>query len=193
MSLLLESIKYENGQLHNLKYHEARMQYALLKVHGKKIQFDLKKIIAVPANVRKGLYKCRIVYDTCIVETKFCEYKRKKIEKVHLIIDEHISYPHKFDDRDCINTHTKNLPKDEEIIIVKKDMLRDASYSNIALYNGSEWHTPTYPLLKGTKRAELLEKGIIKSKKIHVQDLKNYHQISFINALNDLGELSLKL
>lgn len=193
MSLLLESIKYHEGRLHNLKYHEARMQHAYLKIFGKEKEFNLNELIQVPKVLKNELYKCRIVYDTEIRSVEFSRYRRKRISSIKLVTDETISYPHKFEMRNCINKHTKNLAKGEEVIFVKKGLLRDASFSNIALFNGKEWHTPCYPLLKGTRRAELLEKGLIKSKKIRPADLSHYERISFISAMNDLDELSLKL
>ncbi len=193
MCRLLESIKCKNGELYNLSYHEDRMQRALLKVYGQKKRFNLAQEIKVPKGQRQGLFKCRIVYNTSILEVQFSPYKRKRIHSIKLVVDENISYPHKFEDRTCITKHTQNLKKGEEVIFVKKGLLRDASYSNIALFDGEAWHTPTYPLLKGTKRAELLKKGVIQSKKIRPGDLKKYKRISFITAMNDLDELSLAL
>ncbi len=193
MCQLLESIRWENGQYYNLDLHQARMTRAVKANFGTHVFFDLEKNIPVPKGIKKGRYKCRIIYDTQIHRVVFSIYERKKINAIKLVVDEKIAYSHKFENRDCINRHTKNLNEGEEIIFVKKGMLRDASYSNIALYNGAEWHTPTYPLLKGTKRAELLKTGIIFLKKITVHDLKKYERISFINALNDLGELTLDL
>ncbi len=193
MCQLLETIKYQNGQLHNLTYHEARMEYALLKNFAIKKRFDLGKLISLPKKNLNGLYKCRIVYTQSIEKIEFVKYKRKKISSIKLIEDEKISYSHKYENRSCITKHTKDLENEQEILIVKKGLLRDASYSNIALYNGKEWHTPSYPLLKGTKRSELLEKGIILSKKLKPKHLKQYTRISFINSMNNLNELYLDL
>jgi 4-amino-4-deoxychorismate lyase len=193
MSRLLESIRYEHGQLHNLAYHEARMAQAVFKIFGKKKTFHLAKEIRIPNNLDDALYKCRIVYDTEIRDIEFSIYERKKIDRYILVVDEHISYAYKYENRDCINRHTQNLAPGTEVIFVKKGLIRDASYSNIALYNGTEWHTPKYPLLKGTKRAELLDKKILKSKMIRPKDFKNYQRICFITALNDLGQLCLDI
>lgn len=193
MSQLLESIRFENGQFYNIELHEARMRKALIKNFQSKKTFDLLKEIAVPGGLQQGRYKCRIVYDTKIREVNFELYKRKKINSIKLVVDEKISYAHKYADRENILQHSRKLKPGEEIVFIKKGMLRDASYSNIALFNGTEWHTPTYPLLKGTRREELLSQKIILSKKIRPADLQNYERISFINALNDLDELSLKL
>ena len=52
----------------------------------------------------------------------------------------------------------------DDILIVKNGLLTDTSIANIALYDGNDWYTPLHPLLKGTKRAELLDKGVLKEK-----------------------------
>jgi 4-amino-4-deoxychorismate lyase len=193
MSRLLESIKCQDGKLCNLHLHEERMQRAFKSIFKSNQQFKLSNIIKVPSNARQGLFKCRIVYDKQIQEITFEKYKRKKITTIKLIHDESISYSHKYENRENILQHSKKLKKGEELLFVKKGLLRDGSYSNVALYNGSEWHTPAFPLLKGTKRAELLTEGIIKPKRLKVDDLKKYQKISFINAMNDLNELALSL
>lgn len=193
MSRLLESIKFENGLLHNLQLHEKRMQHAVKSVFKKNRKFRLASEISLPKKLKKTRYKCRIVYDTEIRAVQFIPYKRKKINRYKLVVDEEISYPHKFEDRSCILQHSQQLHPGEELIIVKKGLLRDASYSNIALFDGEQWHTPAYPLLKGTKRAELIEKKILLTKMIRPHDLKNYERISFINALNDLDELNVSV
>jgi 4-amino-4-deoxychorismate lyase len=193
MSRLLESIKVHDGVLYNLEYHQDRMQRAWRSIFGIHKTIDLARKIKVPKRAKQGLFKCRIVYDLEIIEIDFAPYKRKEVHKIKWVEDEKMSYSHKFENRDHITAHTQKLKAHEELIFIKGEMLRDASYSNIALFNGRDWHTPSYPLLKGTKRAELLEKGMIISKKIRPEHLKNYQRISFINALNDLNEMTFDL
>ena len=57
----------------------------------------------------------------------------------------------------------------DDILIVKNGLLTDTSIANIALYDGNDWYTPLHPLLKGTKRAELLDKGVLKEKEIKIK------------------------
>ena len=61
------------------------------------------------------------------------------------------------------------MPKEEWqmiFLIVKDGYLTDTSIANIALYDGYTWFTPAHPLLRGTKRAELLNKQLIVEKDI---------------------------
>lgn len=59
----------------------------------------------------------------------------------------------------------------DEIIIIKNGLVTDTSFTNIAIYKHGMWLTPKHPLLLGTKRAALLEKGIIQEADITVDDL----------------------
>ena len=59
---------------------------------------------------------------------------------------------------------------------VKNGRLTDTSYSNIALFDGNRWVTPAHPLLKGTMRQSLIDKGLLKEKGI------KYHGASASHA-----------
>lgn len=59
----------------------------------------------------------------------------------------------------------------DEIIIIKNGLVTGTSFTNIAIYKDGKWITPKHPLLLGTKRAALLEKGIIQEADITVDDL----------------------
>ena len=59
----------------------------------------------------------------------------------------------------------------DEVVIVKNGFISDTTISNLAFFDGSEWHTPNTPLLKGTKRAELLDSGFLKEKTIKLFQL----------------------
>lgn len=83
------------------------------------------------------------------------------------------------------------MPVDEELIIVKNGIITDTSYANLVFYNGKEWHTPSRPLLQGTKRQKLIDEGKIKEREIRVHDLKKFTKCSLINAMLDIGEIEL--
>lgn len=79
----------------------------------------------------------------------------------------------------------------DDILIVRRHLLTDTSIANIALFDGSHWHTPQHPLLKGTKRAELLDKGILTEKDIRMEELPAYSTVRLFNAMIDWGEVEL--
>ena len=74
----------------------------------------------------------------------------------------------------------------DEIIIVKNGRLTDTSYSNIALFDGNRWVTPAHPLLKGTMRQSLIDKGLLEEKDIMAEDFPKYLEVRLINAMMPL-------
>jgi len=69
----------------------------------------------------------------------------------------------------------------------------DSSYANIIFFDGRQWLTPSTYLLNGTCRQRLLKEGKIKEAPIHYTDIHQFEQIGFINAMLDIGELSLPI
>ena len=70
-------------------------------------------------------------------------------------------------------------------------LLTDTSIANIALWDGRQWHTPARPLLKGTRRAELLDNGILTEHDIPVEKIWTYRKIRLFNAMLHFGEIEL--
>jgi 4-amino-4-deoxychorismate lyase len=66
--------------------------------------------------------------------------------------------------------------------------IKDASYANLAFYDGEFWYTPACPLLEGTQRKYLLETKKIYPKEINISDLHKYQQVKFINAMMSWDE-----
>ena len=73
---------------------------------------------------------------------------------------------------------------------MKQGLLTDTSIANIALSDGTHWYTPAHPLLKGTKRAALLEEGILQEK---ISDRKTCFILycQAVQCMIDWGELEL--
>ncbi len=186
MSLLFESILVENGELKNVEWHRRRMQKSVLDIF--KIKKYWNEIVELNALKKKEKYKCKIIYNTEIISIAFEKYKPKIIKKIIPIIDNDIDYSYKYLDRKAIEKHTKKLNIDEECIFIKHGYITDSSYSNLAFWTGKEWHTPIKPMLNGTRRQYLLENNLIVEKNISWSEMYKYKKISFINALNNLGE-----
>ena len=69
----------------------------------------------------------------------------------------------------------------------------NAAICNIALFDGSNWATPRTPLIYGTNRAYLLEKGFVVEKDIFASHLANYQKITLFNALIDFQEIIIDI
>ena len=76
----------------------------------------------------------------------------------------------------------------DDILILKKGWITDSYYANVVLWDGVQWFTPEEPLLEGTMRASLLEKGIIKTAGIRIEDLSRFRSLRLINALNNWND-----
>lgn len=183
MSLLLETIKLQNGELRNLFYHEQRMNYSLKILCGIEDHFNLEKFLENIDLPKQGLYKCRIVYDDLSREVEFLPYDLKPVNRLRLVEHDRVSYEYKYLDRKIIN-RLYDLRQDcDDILIVKRGFVTDASYANIVFKRGKRWYTPWSALLKGTMRLSLLEKNMIYEEEIRVEDLKSFESFKLINAM----------
>ena len=193
MCQYIESLRVVDGHICNLTYHQQRMNRTRLEVFGQLTPLllnDVFKGIKAPS----GLAKLRFIYDeTGIHDISCTPYKRKEIRFLHLVYDDNISYPYKSTDRSALNELKKQQGDCDEILIVRNNHLTDTSYTNIALYDGEQWFTPSTPLLCGTMRQRLLDCGLLQEREICVSDIPNYQYISLFNAMISLGEIILPI
>lgn len=187
MCLLFETIKLKDGVFFNLHLHQKRMNDARKKLLGLSEDILLEEHLTPPVSVGKGIYKCRIDYAENIKKINFDKYNYRKIEFLKLVECNDISYQYKFCDRRKFEELKNDIGVDE-ILIVKNGFISDTSFSNIIFFDGNKWLTPDTPLLKGVKRQELLEKGLISEQEIRPTDLINFSKARLINAMLDLGD-----
>lgn len=195
MSLLFETIKVVNKKLQNVSFHNERMNRSRLELFGLKDDLNLNELIEIPTDISTDVYKCKVIYSDTIKDVEFRKYTPRKINLLRLVVNDKIDYSYKYLDRKVLDELVReNCKSDsEDILIVKNGRVTDTSYSNLALFDGKEWHTPKFPLLKGTKRAKLLYDKRIFEKDIMIYDLKNYFQIILINAMLEFDAREAKL
>jgi 4-amino-4-deoxychorismate lyase len=77
----------------------------------------------------------------------------------------------------------------DDILIVKRGMVTDSSYSNV-VFRGSygNWVTPATYLLPGTRRASLIQQGLISETDISINDITKYTELKLINAMMGLDD-----
>lgn len=189
MSLLLETLKIENGNILNIGLHNERMARSLYGIFGLKKEPDLEKIINVPEFAWNGIYKCRVVYDDRTTQVEFLPYIIRSVRSLKLIINENICYPYKFNARNEINRLMEMRGDCDDILIIKKGMVTDSSYSNVVFrdLNGN-WVTPSTYLLPGTRRASLIQQGLISETDISFSDIPEYYELKLINAMLGLDD-----
>ncbi|HNW97641.1 MAG TPA: aminotransferase class IV [Bacteroidales bacterium] len=186
MYQLLETIKLEKGQVCNLRYHQRRVDDSRMILFNIKEQLDIEPAINVPLRARQGVYKCRIVYGKEINDIQYIPYLTKKIKSLQLVEDNEIDYKFKYANRECFDSLLDDCIYDE-ILIIRNGFITDTSFSNIIFFDGNRWYTPASPLLKGTKRQQLLDEGKIFAEEIRPSDLKHFSKAMLINSMLDFN------
>lgn len=188
MYQLFETIKIFNGEIFNLKYHNRRMNHSRGILFDSSEKIDLSRLIIIPKEFRNGLIKCKVIYSDKIEGIEFSNYRLRNTTSLKIVACNEIEYGHKFLNREIFEELKikSGCSISQEILIVKNGLITDTSISNVVLFNGTKWLTPTKPLLNGTKRASLIDSGLIFEEEIRVKDLHLFTQIKFINAMIDL-------
>lgn len=197
MCRFIETILFKSNDMPLIKGHEHRFTQTQMAAWGKIIYPSLEKIIRNKKVILKDEipYKCRVVYDSENIEIEFTPYQKKEINILVLHECNDIDYQFKYENREALNALAKDLQPGEEVLIIKNNLITETSFTNIALWNGKEWHTPKTPLLQGVQRRKLIENKMILEKNIHAHKLASYQKIRLFNALvnwSDAWELSTK-
>lgn len=194
MSLLLETIRLENGEYNNLSYHEQRMNRSLKTLCGSEDYFDLERFISYLDKPTQGLYKCRITYDENSQTAEFEPYQPRVVERLKLVEHNYITYEFKFQDRRQLEKLYQLRDGCDDILIVKKGLITDTSYANIVFRRGKQWYTPWDPLLKGTMRQYLLQWDKVIAEEITLKDLTGFETFKLVNAMLkfDSPEMDIK-
>ena len=187
MSLLLETIQINNGLVCNIQYHNLRFNAVRKELFNTEQELSLENLIQIPDEMLTGIVKCRIIYDKNIKTIEFEPYKTQNIKSLRLV-EAKISYYHKYADRSSLNKLKNQFPSFDDILITKNGYLTDTTFSNIIFLKHGKWFTPERPLLKGTKREQLIEKEVIIKKDIHKSQLNEYSHFMLINAMLDFDE-----
>lgn len=130
-----------------------------------------------------GLYKCRITYDEQSQQIEFIPYVAKEITSLRVVEHDRIAYEFKYADRKTIDKLFELRKDCDDVLIVKRGMVTDSSYCNIAFRNGKHWYTPWSALLKGTQRQKLIEWQQITEEEISIKDIKSFETFKLINAM----------
>ena len=171
--LITENI--ENINLHNERMNKTRYYFFKLP------PIDLRDFIELKKHKR-----VRVTYSKTIEKIEYFELKKREF-KTFKIVHSDIDYSYKYANRDELNAlKPENV---DEVIIIKNSLITDTTISNLAFFNGKRWLTPKTPLLKGTKREELLRKNFLTEADIKEEDLKNFKKIAMINAVIGFYEI----
>ena len=189
MLRLVETIRSEDGILKNLSHHNERLNRSVGDLFGKRPGLSLEEIVKVPVNASSGIFKCRVEYDFLVRKIEFIEYEARIIRSLKMIEDNSIDYSYKYTDRKRIEELFLRREGCDEILIIKNGMVTDSSYANIILRDQrGRWITPDSYLLAGTRRANLLQKGLITERRVTYKDIEKYSEVKLINAMLDIND-----
>ena len=190
---LLESIKVDKNQIHNLDYHEERITKSSVDVFGQKIIVNFDPIIDEVRRLPDLLFKLRVVYNGNYFKYSFNPYKKKKINTLKKVYSSKVTYSYKYLDRDKLDSLYLQRRHHDDIIIIRDNLVTDSYYCNLAFRKDDKWYTPATPLLKGTKRQQLIENGEIEEKIISATNLGDYDSVSLFNAMLDHKEIIIPI
>ena len=159
------------------------MNRALEEFYKGSPKLDLKDFLSLCPFHSIGLHKVRLVYDQEVQSVKISHYSPREIKKLKLIVNDSISYAHKFEDRAELDTLFNQRGDGNDIIIVKNNKITDASFANLVFKKGDTWLTPSTYLLNGTMRQQLLDRKVIFEEEITVGDLSKYQKVKLINSM----------
>jgi len=189
MCRLFETIQVRDRRLININYHNRRFNQSRLELFGIKENICLENIISLPDTLNDKIYKCRLNYSQTINEITYSEYIPKIISTLRIVFCDDISYNYKYENRIYLKTLLRQAGTDD-ILIIKNGFVTDSSFANIIFFDGLKWHTPSTPLLMGTKRSFLLDTGAVTESEIHYKDIRLFHSSRLINAMLDPDESS---
>jgi 4-amino-4-deoxychorismate lyase len=172
-----------DGQADLLPYHQKRIDRSRRTHYAKSPVLKLEKLLQELEVPQKGLYKLRLEYGAALLKQEIIPYAPRPIKTLKLVDAEKVAYGRKYADRSGIRRCLEKKGHCDDILMVQHGHLTDASYANIALFDGKHWHTPAWPLLRGTRREMLLDKGTIRPSVIRARDLKSFQSIRLMNAM----------
>jgi 4-amino-4-deoxychorismate lyase len=183
---LLETIQVKNGQLQNIEYHNHRFNKSRFDLFNLDEIQALENLIKMPPDCAEGIFRCRVEYEYEIQEVTFTPYIYKEIKTLKLVNIGDWDYSYKYADRSFMTNLLDENKDFDEVIMVKDGFITDCSIANLVFFDGTNWFTPSTPLLKGTKRQNLLDRRAIIEREIRVEDLGQFEGICLINAFRGL-------
>jgi len=179
--LFFETIALEQNRPRHLFYHQQRVNKTA-KAHG----FQAIELASYLHNLQGQ--KAKIVYGKEGVHSVTATpYISKNINSLQLCYTD-VNYCFKYLDRSVLETHVSTTA--DEMLFVVDGLLTDTSIANTAFLYNNQWITPKIPLLEGTTRARLLDKGMLAVADIDANDLDKMEKIAVMNAMIGFKPLS---
>ncbi len=185
---LLESIRWSDGRAELLHLHQERVDRSRARYYAKAPAFKLARVIGELDLPAEGLFKLRLIYGAGLQHWEVQPYRIREVRSLRVIEADALRYGRKYADRGGLDELFANRGRCDDVLIVQRDHLTDSTYANLAFHDGQHWYTPGWPLLRGTRREELIRRGVIRPTVIRLRDLYKFEQVRLINAMMEWEE-----
>ena len=191
--LLIESICIKDQKIQLLEYHNQRANDARCELFSIEESLDFNNVVDI--NEAKGeIVKCRIVYGEKVESIEYKPYKLRPIDSLKVIdIDDEWNYKHKYLNRRQLDFYFSQRGEADDMIMVQKGFVKDSYYGNFAFLKNGIWYTPEHPLLKGTRRANLIDKQQLVERKITKAEIQSYESVRIFNAMVEFGQIEISI
>jgi 4-amino-4-deoxychorismate lyase len=181
----VETIWIHKGRVQNLPYHQRRFDATRRHHFHYAPSIQLSPLLSRYHSETD--IKCRILYTDTIQEIQYSPYEWRPIHNLAIVEHNTIQYPYKSTHRPELDALYTQRGTADEILILRNGLFTDAYYYNLVFQNKDGLFTPKTPLLPGTMRQKLLDKGIIQTRDISFDDLRDYDTVHLINAFTPLS------
>lgn len=179
----IESIRVVHRQFEHIEYHNQRLNQTREHFLGRKSDWDIRSLVALPDHLDEGVYKFRLVYDLDIRSYTCLPYTPKVVKKLRLLTCDQANYAFKSEDRSLLDALHAQRGEADDVLLIKQGCMTDTTYSNVAFLEGDQWFTPNTYLLNGTCRQRLLQTGVLQEAHITVENVHRFSACRPINAM----------
>lgn len=135
-----------------------------------------------------GVHKLRLEYGAKLHRYEILPYVSRPVHSIRIIDADELRYGKKFAARTDIHQLMERRGAFDDVLMIQRGHVTDTSYANVALFDGSHWYTPAWPLLRGTRREKLLQDGTLRASVIRERDLGNFERVRLVNAMLPWGQ-----
>lgn len=186
--MFIETLRIQDGHPCHLDYHAERMRRTAQHFGFAPPDLPADLDALVPADLRTGTIRCRVLYDHTLREITFTPYRKRLIERLIAVDAGVMDYAFKYADRSPLARPQIPLAETDELLFVRDGCVTDTSYTNLILRRGDELVTPDTFLLDGTCRRRLLRTGRMRTARVRLSDLPAYDELLLVNAMMPLDE-----
>lgn len=185
--MLLETIRIQDGVHDDLPRHLERVRRSSAELWGRPLLLSPGDL-AVPQEFRSGTVKCRVLYSPEGFRAEWSRYVPRRVRTLRAVDCGSLDYHLKYADRSALDRLYALRDGCDDVLLIRRGMVTDTSFSNVVLYDGSGYFTPSDFLLDGCRRRSLLEAGIVREMPLKERDLDSFGDIFLINSMLSLGD-----